>query len=86
MWWRWYSWANPIAWSLYGLAASQYGDVKQNIETSDGSQKTVEDFLRNYFGFKHDFLGVVAFVNVAFPIVFALVFAIAIKMFNFQRR
>ncbi|AES81585.2 drug resistance transporter-like ABC domain protein [Medicago truncatula] len=85
VWWRWYSWANPVAWSLYGLVTSQYGDVKQNIETSDGRQ-TVEDFLRNYFGFKHDFLGVVALVNIAFPIVFALVFAIAIKMFNFQRR
>ncbi|XP_039684151.1 pleiotropic drug resistance protein 1 isoform X2 [Medicago truncatula] len=85
VWWRWYSWANPVAWSLYGLVTSQYGDVKQNIETSDGRQ-TVEDFLRNYFGFKHDFLGVVALVNVAFPIVFALVFALSIKMFNFQRR
>jgi hypothetical protein len=81
VWWRWYSWANPVAWSLYGLVASQYGDVKQNIKTSDGSQ-TVEGFLRNYFGFKYDFIGVVALVNVAF----ALVFAIAIKMFNFQRR
>jgi len=86
VWWRWYSWANPVAWNLYGLVASQYGDVKHIIESSDGSQKTVEEFLRNYFGFKHDFLGVVALVNVAFPIVFALVFAISIKMFSFQRR
>jgi len=70
---------------LYGLVVSQYGDVKQNIETSDGRQ-TMEGFLRNYFGFEHDFLGVVALVNVAFPIAFALVFAISIKMFNFQRR
>jgi len=67
------------------LVVSQYGDVKHNIETSDGRQ-TVEGFLKNYFDFKHDFLGVVALVNVAFPIGFALVFAIAIKMFNFQRR
>jgi hypothetical protein len=85
VWWRWYSWANPVAWSLYGLVASQYGDIKHNIDTSDGRQ-TVEGFVRNYFGFKHDFLGVVAVANVAFPIVFALVFAISIKMFNFQRR
>ncbi|RDX93851.1 ABC transporter G family member 36, partial [Mucuna pruriens] len=35
---------------------------------------------------KHDFLGVVAAVNVAFPVVFALVFAISVKMLNFQRR
>ncbi|XP_057438482.1 pleiotropic drug resistance protein 1-like [Lotus japonicus] len=86
VWWRWYSWANPVAWSLYGLVASQYGDLKHNIESSDGTQSSVEGFVRNYFGFKHDFLGVVAAVIVAFPVVFALVFAISIKMFNFQRR
>ncbi|CAJ2632863.1 unnamed protein product [Trifolium pratense] len=85
VWWRWYSWINPMAWSLYGLVASQYGDIKHNIDTNDGRQ-TVEGFVRNYFGFKHDFLGVVAIVNVAFPIAFALVFAVSIKMFNFQRR
>ncbi|KAK7336921.1 hypothetical protein VNO77_17474 [Canavalia gladiata] len=85
VWWRWYSWANPVAWSLYGLVASQYGDIKQSIESTDGSA-TVEGFLRSYFGFKHDFLGVVAAVIVAFPVVFALVFAISVKMFNFQRR
>ncbi|KAK2417900.1 pleiotropic drug resistance protein [Trifolium repens] len=85
VWWRWYSWINPVAWSLYGLVASQYGDIKHSIDTSDGIQ-TVEGFLRSYFGFKHDFLGVVAIVNVAFPIAFAFVFAISIKMFNFQRR
>ncbi|ESW34612.1 hypothetical protein PHAVU_001G166300 [Phaseolus vulgaris] len=85
VWWRWYSWANPISWSLYGLVASQYGDIKQSIESSDGTT-TVEGFVRSYFGFKPDFLGVVAAVMVAFTVVFALVFAISVKMFNFQRR
>ncbi|XP_061343438.1 pleiotropic drug resistance protein 1-like isoform X2 [Gastrolobium bilobum] len=83
--WRWYSWGNPVAWSLYGLVASQYGDIKHSIETDEGSE-TVEDFVRNYFGFKHDFLGVVAAVIVAFSVVFILVFAISVKKFNFQRR
>ena len=48
--------------------------------------ETVEDFVRDYFGFNHDFLGVVAIVNVAFVIVFAFTFAMSIKVFNFQRR
>ncbi|XP_058749298.1 pleiotropic drug resistance protein 1-like [Vicia villosa] len=86
VWWRWYSWANPVAWSLYGLVVSQYGNVKRNIEGSDGGVTTVEEFLSDYFGFKHDFLAVVAVVNVAFPIGFAFIFAISIKMFNFQKR
>jgi len=46
----------------------------------------VEGFVRTYFGFKHDFLGVVAVVIVAFTLVFALVFAVSVKIFNFQRR
>lgn len=82
VWWRWYSWACPIAWTLYGLVTSQFGDVKDLLETNE----TVEDFLKSYFGFEHDFLGVVAAVIVGLPVLFAFVFAFSIKMFNFQRR
>ncbi|RZB48334.1 Pleiotropic drug resistance protein 1 [Glycine soja] len=85
VWWRWYYWANPVAWTLYGLVTSQFGDIQDHIEFN-GRSTTVEDFLRNYFGFKHDFLGVVAAVLIGFAVTFALIFAIAIKMLNFQRR
>ncbi|KAK9232141.1 hypothetical protein WN943_022384 [Citrus x changshan-huyou] len=56
VWWRWYYWANPVAWTLYGLIASQFGDVEDQMENGE----TVKHFLRDYFGFKHDFLGLVA--------------------------
>ncbi|GMH03649.1 hypothetical protein Nepgr_005488 [Nepenthes gracilis] len=32
IWWRWYYWAFPMAWSFYGLVASQYGDIKDVLE------------------------------------------------------
>ncbi|XP_019426185.1 PREDICTED: pleiotropic drug resistance protein 1-like isoform X1 [Lupinus angustifolius] len=86
VWWRWYSWCNPVAWSLYGLVVSQFGDITKSIESNDGTTPSVEKFLRDYFGFKHDFLGVVAAVLVAFPLAFAFIFAMSVKMFNFQRR
>ncbi|KAI9122317.1 hypothetical protein K1719_007006 [Acacia pycnantha] len=85
VWWRWYCWINPVAWSLYGLVASQFGDVKDPIQPN-GLGSTVEEFLRKYFGFKHDFVGVVAAVVVGFAVLFALIFAVSIKMFSFQRR
>ncbi|XP_061343406.1 pleiotropic drug resistance protein 1-like isoform X2 [Gastrolobium bilobum] len=85
VWWRWYYWANPVAWTLYGLVASQFGDIQEPIDFN-GKSTNVEDFLRNYFGYKHDFLGVVAAVIIGFALTFALIFAFAIKMFNFQRR
>lgn len=67
---------------MYGLAATQFGDVKDRLDTGE----TVEEFLRDYFGFKHDFVGVVAVAIVGFPVLFAFIFAISIKILNFQKR
>ncbi|GMQ08794.1 hypothetical protein CsSME_00052373 [Camellia sinensis var. sinensis] len=83
IWWRWYYWACPVSWTLYGLVASQFGDIKDKL---DDTNETVEDFLRNYFGFRHDFVGVAAAVVVGFTIIFTFTFAFSIKAFNFQWR
>jgi len=83
VWWRWYYWACPVAWTLYGLVVSQFGDIKDKLDGTDG---TVEDFLKDYFGFKHEFLGVVAGMVVFWTVLFAFIFAFSIKSFNFQRR
>ncbi|KAK4252850.1 hypothetical protein QN277_010993 [Acacia crassicarpa] len=83
VWWSWYYWACPVAWSLYGLLASQFGDITKPME---GENETVQQFLRSYFGFKHDFIGVTAGVVIGFAVLFAFIFAAAIKAFNFQRR
>ncbi|EEF35081.1 ATP-binding cassette transporter, putative [Ricinus communis] len=83
VWWRWYYWGCPISWTLYGLIASQYGDVKTLIG-SDG--QTVEEYVEEFYGMKHDFLGVTAAVIVGITIGFAFIFAVSIKAFNFQRR
>ncbi|PIN21135.1 Pleiotropic drug resistance proteins (PDR1-15), ABC superfamily [Handroanthus impetiginosus] len=82
VWLRWCHWANPVAWTLYGLVASQFGDVKDELKTG----QSVEDFVRSYFGFRHGFIGVVAGVIVGIGVVFAFIFAFSIKAFNFQRR
>ncbi|KAJ8540413.1 hypothetical protein K7X08_030332 [Anisodus acutangulus] len=82
IWWRWYYWACPVAWTLYGLVASQFGELQNKLSDDEN----VEQFLGRYFGFERDFLGVVAGIIVAWPIVFAFMFAFAIKAFNFQKR
>ncbi|XP_042485297.1 pleiotropic drug resistance protein 1-like [Macadamia integrifolia] len=82
IWWRWYCWICPVSWTLYGLVVSQFGDIQNKLESGE----TVVEFLRNYFGFRHDFLGVVAVVIVAFTLFFALIFAFSIRVFNFQKR
>lgn len=86
-WWRWYYWANPVAWSLYGLLASQYGDDNSLVLLADRSHSLpIAKMLNIVFGFRHDFLGIAGLVVISFCVIFAVIFAFAIKSFNFQKR
>jgi hypothetical protein len=38
VWWRWYYWASPFAWTLYGLATSQFGDISNEVVMADGGK------------------------------------------------
>ncbi|TVU33825.1 hypothetical protein EJB05_15634, partial [Eragrostis curvula] len=82
VWSRWCYWICPVAWTLYGLGASQFGDVEEKLETGE----TVAEFLRSYYGFRHELLGVVAAVIMAFAVAFAFLFGFSVKYINFQRK
>ncbi|TYI14672.1 hypothetical protein ES332_A08G135800v1 [Gossypium tomentosum] len=82
IWWRWNYWICPLAWSLYGLTVSQFGEVEDVLDTGE----TTKDFLQSYFGFRHEFVGVVAVVMVGWAVVFAFLFAVFIKILDFQHR
>ncbi|XP_030457252.1 pleiotropic drug resistance protein 3-like isoform X2 [Syzygium oleosum] len=84
-WWIWLYYVCPTSWALNGMLSSQYGDIDKEIEAF-GETKTVAAFLKDYFGFHHDRLHVVAIVLVAFPFVLATLFAYCIGHLNFQRR
>ena len=51
-----------------------------------GELKSVGSFLQEFYGFRHDQLGLVAVMLIAFPIVYASLFALCIAKLNFQRR
>ncbi|KAF8696867.1 hypothetical protein HU200_036506 [Digitaria exilis] len=85
VWWRWYSWTCPVAWTLYGLVASQFGDIQHNLKGGEKEQ-AVAQFITEYFGFHHDFLWMVAVVHVFLTFLFAFLFSFAIMKFNFQKR
>ncbi|KAG8375490.1 hypothetical protein BUALT_Bualt10G0105300 [Buddleja alternifolia] len=82
IWWRWYYYLSPISWTLYGLVASQFGDIKAELDNN----QTVEEFVRSYFGFRHDFVGYVALIIIGISVLFGFIFAFSIKVFNFQKR
>lgn len=83
IWWRWYYWACPLSWTLYGLVVSQFGDVQ---EVMTDTNVTVAKFVSDYFGYDYDFLGAAAGGIIGFAVLFAFVFALSIKILNFQQR
>ncbi|KAG5141732.1 hypothetical protein JHK82_017427 [Glycine max] len=41
VWWRWYYWACPVAWTIYGLVASQFGDITNVMKSENINQINV---------------------------------------------
>ncbi|KAL6998106.1 Pleiotropic drug resistance protein 2 [Sarracenia purpurea var. burkii] len=86
VWWRWYYWASPVAWTIYGLVTSQVGDKSTSLEIPGEGDVPLKQFLKAYMGFEYDFLPAVAVAHVFWVIGFFFVFAYGIKYLNFQRR
>ncbi|KAK4286368.1 hypothetical protein QN277_002929 [Acacia crassicarpa] len=86
IWWRWYYWGSPIAWTIYGVFASQFGDMDRQVTLTGGGTQALKDYLEKNLGYKHDFLVPVVFGHIGWVIIFVLVFASSIKYLNFLRR
>lgn len=86
IWWRWYYWASPVAWTIYGLITSQVGNIVDPVEIPGKGFMSVKEFLKRGFGYEYDFLGAVVIAHVGFVLVFLFVFAYGIKFLNFQKR
>ncbi|KAK9130975.1 hypothetical protein Sjap_011462 [Stephania japonica] len=85
-WWVWYYWICPVAWTVYGLIITQYGDLEDLIEVPSGGKMMIKDYVEQQFGFKRSFIGPVAGVLVGFAAFFAFLYAYCIKALNFQQR
>ncbi|OWM75462.1 hypothetical protein CDL15_Pgr021626 [Punica granatum] len=84
-WWVWCYWICPTAWSLRGLLTSQYGDITEEIIV-DGELTTIGEYLKSYYGYKYNDLGLISAILLAIPLVFAIIFAFCIAKLNFQKR
>ncbi|KAI3445471.1 hypothetical protein Pfo_002136 [Paulownia fortunei] len=84
-WWIWFYYVVPTSWSLNAMLTSQFGDIEKKIIVF-GETKTVAAFLRDYFGYRHDLLPLVAVMLILYPVIFASLFAYCIAKLNFQRR
>lgn len=84
-WWIWFYYICPVAWTLRGIITSQLGDVNTRI-VGPGFDGTVQEFLQQSLGFEHGMTGATVAVLIAFSGLFFSIYALSIKLLNFQRR
>ncbi|KAM6597358.1 hypothetical protein CsatA_007882 [Cannabis sativa] len=84
-WWIWFYYICPVAWTLKGIISSQLGDVETRI-VGPGFDGTVKEYLEVSLGYGPGMIGVSAIVLIGFSILFFTVFAVSVKVLNFQKR
>jgi hypothetical protein len=86
VWWRWVYWANPSAWTVYGLMFSQLGDRTELILVPGQPDQTVREFLEGYLGLEDRYFNFVTCLHVVIIALFTFLFFFFLKHLNFQRR
>lgn len=86
IWWRWYYWLSPIAWTINGLVTSQVGNKEGNLRVAGRGEIPVKAFLKDTFGYEYDFLPYIALAHFGWVFIYFFVFAYSMKFLNFQKR
>ncbi|XVF68990.1 hypothetical protein PTKIN_Ptkin11bG0045400 [Pterospermum kingtungense] len=84
-WWIWFYYISPIAWTLKGVISSQLGDVETMIN-EPMFHGTVKEYINTVFGIDPGMMGVSVAVLFGFCILFFSIFALSLKLLNFQKR
>ncbi|GKV36629.1 hypothetical protein SLEP1_g44737 [Rubroshorea leprosula] len=68
-WWIWYYWFCPVAWTVYGLIISQYGDVEQTIKVPRYTiEPSIRSYIKSHFRYDPNFMRPVAGVLIGFTV------------------
>ncbi|KAM3262085.1 hypothetical protein ACQJBY_052645 [Aegilops geniculata] len=86
IWWRWVYWANPAAWTVYGLMFSQLGDWMELIRVPGQPDQTVREFLEGYLGLEGRYFNLITYLHLVVITLFAFLFFIFVKNLKFERR
>ncbi|CAL5375852.1 unnamed protein product [Camellia sinensis] len=80
-------WICPVAWTIYGLIVSQYGDIEDTIKVPGMViDPTIKWYVQHHFGYEQNFIKPIAGVLVGFAVFFAFLYAYCIRTLNFQIR
>lgn len=83
--WRWLNRVVPTTWVLYGLGASQLGDVSTGVQFA-GRRMPVSKFVASLFGYHHDFRSAALGLVLGYVVVLRVASVLVLKWCNFLRR
>lgn len=86
VWWRWFYWACPPAWTVYGIMFSQLGDNDHLISVLGQPDQTVKQFLEGYLGLESHYFPLIVGLHFVIIILFGFIFGFSTKTLNFQKR
>ncbi|KAL2473912.1 pleiotropic drug resistance protein 2-like [Forsythia ovata] len=52
IWWRWYYWGSPVAWTIYGLVTSQVGNQTDPVEVPGLGDIPLKDYFKEFPRFR----------------------------------
>ncbi|OVA02681.1 ABC transporter-like [Macleaya cordata] len=84
-WWLWFYYICPVAWTLRGIISSQLGDSDEHI-IGPGFEGSVKEYIEKSLGYGPGMIGKSALVLVCFCCFFFTVYAVSIKVLNYQKR
>jgi hypothetical protein len=84
-WFQWFTFVNPVAWTLNGLISSQYGNVTIKIQTLTHGNIEVREFILAQYGYKNDEREYILLILVAFCVCFASVAIVALSLLKYHR-
>lgn len=85
-WWIWLIYINPCYWCIYGLVASQVGDFTNPLQLGSGEISTPKQFILQSYGYKHDFLGQVVAILMAWLVFLFVISYLSFRYINHLKR
>lgn len=86
IWWRWLYWADPAAWTVYGVMFSQLGDRTEVIHVLGWPDQTINAFVEEYLGLQDNYFTLIIILHALVILLFSSIFIFSIKYLNFQKR
>ena len=84
-WFSWYTYINPVAWTLNGLISSQYGSLTTKVQTLAHGTIEVGQYIRVQYDYKYEQREYILLILASFCVCFAGVAIAALSLLKVHK-